>query len=224
MTGLPPPTPEGAARPPRAMVTSAAAFFADGCGRCDRFASAACSARRWAPVLAALRDLCLAEGLAETCKWGHPCYTRAGRTVAMLGALRDGVRLGFFEAGLMANADGLLERQGPNARHPDTIRFTDPAQVTARADAIRAHLREAMGHADAGRRAPRDESEPDLPAELSQALDADPALAEAFAALTPGRRRSHAIAVARLRTAAARERRVEALRPAILDGKGAEGR
>ena len=91
-----------------AMINEIEDYFARGCGRCDRFATPDCSARRWAGALAELRGLCREAGLAEHVKWGHPCYMHAGRNVAILGAFRQEVRITFFEAALLDDPEGLL--------------------------------------------------------------------------------------------------------------------
>lgn len=207
-----------------AMVTEIGDFFAKGCGRCARFDTPDCSALVWRDALAGLRALCLGAGLSETVKWGHPCYTHAGRNVALIAALRGDFRLNFFNAALMRDPDGVLERQGPNTQHPDSMRFTDAAQVTALAGTIRAYLAEAMGYAEAGIAAPKAAGAVDLPEELVEALDADAALAAAFHALTPGRQRSYAIALASAKAAETRRRRVAGFRDRILAGKGATER
>ena len=206
------------------MITDVHQFFVDGCGRCDRFATDDCSARRWRTPLAALRALCREAGLDEVVKWGHPTYMHAGRNLVILGATRGDVRLSFVDAALLADPDRVLERQGPNTRHPDALRFTDAADVDRLADVIRRYLAEAKGHAEAGRRPPRDTHEAELPDELTDALAADPELAAAFAALTPWRRRSYAIALSSAKTSATRVARIEKFRPKILAGKGAMDR
>jgi uncharacterized protein YdeI (YjbR/CyaY-like superfamily) len=202
------------------MITDIEDFFAKGCGRCARFATADCSTRAWAAGLADLRFLCLNTGLVETLKWGHPCYTHAGRNIAIIGALRGDFRLTFFDAALMTDRLGLLERQGANTQHPDMIRFTENGQVATRAEALRSYLAEAMANAEAGRRAPRTPATLDLHEDMAAALDADPELAEAFHRLTPGRQRSHAIHVGAARTQAGRAARIERARGMILAGKG----
>ena len=106
------------------MITDIEDFFAKGCGRCDRFATPACSANQWHDGLTGLRAICRSAGLVETVKWGHPCYMHAGRNIALIGALQGDFRLNFFNAALMKDPEGLLERQGPNTQHPDSIRFT----------------------------------------------------------------------------------------------------
>lgn len=206
------------------MITDPAEFFARGCGRCARFATAECSALLWRDGLAALRALCLEAGLEETAKWGHPCYMHAGRNVVLVTALRGDFRINFLEPALMTDPAGVMERQGANTRHPDTIRFTDPAQVAALAPVLRAYLAEAMGHAAAGRRAPKAAVEVDLPEELVEALDMDAELAEAFHALTPGRQRSYVVNLAGAKGAETRRRRIAGFRGKILAGKGATER
>ena len=203
------------------MITEIEDFFARGCGRCDRFATPDCSARLWGEGLNALRAIARDMGLSEHVKWGHPCYMHAGRNIAILGAFRGDFRLSFFDAALLADPEGLLSRQGPNTRHPDCLRFADAGQVPAQEAAIRDFLTQAMGFAAAGIRPPKEEHHPDWPEELVSALDADPALAEAFHRLTPGRQRSYVHALSTTMVAATRMARIEKYRGHILAGKGA---
>jgi uncharacterized protein YdeI (YjbR/CyaY-like superfamily) len=204
-----------------AMITQVDDFFTLGCGRCERFATPDCSARRWAEDLAQLRRICLDLGLVETVKWGHPCYMHAGRNVAILGALREDLRLSFFHAALLSDPEGRLSKQGPNTQHPDCVRFTRRGQVAEEEAAVRRLLREAMDHAEAGRLPPKEVREVELPDELVDALEADPELAAAFAALTPGRQRSYQIALSSAKKPETRVARILKLRPLILAGKGA---
>ena len=206
------------------MITNPDQFFADGCGRCARFQTDDCSARLWGDGLAALRALCLGAGLLETAKWGHPCYMFAGRNIAILGAVRGDLRLTFFYAALLSDPDGALTRQGENTRHPDCVRFTDATNIPRLAPVIRAVLEQAKAHAHAGTLPPKDTNLPDLPEELVAALDGDPVFAEAFHALTPGRQKSHALAIGSAKASATRAARVAKLTPLILAGKGAQER
>lgn len=207
------------------MVETADAFFARGCGRCDRFDSPDCSARVWADGLARLREICRASGANEAARWGAPTYRAAGRNVAIIGATRNGFLLSFFDPALLSAADGVLEPAGPNAQTADTMRFASRSDVDARAETIADLLAQAVDAAVAGRRSPtRRTEEPALPAELVDALDADPDLAAAFAALTPGRRRSHALAVGSAKKPETRRARVQKLRDRIFAGKGAQER
>lgn len=93
----------------------------------------------------------------------------------------------------MRDSDRVLEKQGPNTRHADMIRFTDEARVLELEPVIRSYLREAVGDAEAGIRPPGEQGDLELPVELSEALGVDPELAEASHKLTPGRKRSYVI-------------------------------
>jgi len=204
-----------------AMITDPDDFFTKGCGRCDRFATADCSTRPWIEGLNSLRLICSDMGLEETVKWAHPCYLHAGRNIAIFGAFRGDFRLSFLNAGLLADTWGLLEPQGPNSQTPGMIRFTAVTQVAEREPAIRDYLRQLMDHAEAGTRPPKAEREIDMPDELTEALDADPELAEAFHALTPGRRKSYMFNLNQAKQPATRVARIEKFRDHILAGKGA---
>ena len=203
------------------MITMIEDYFTSGCGRCPRFGTPDCSTRLWAGGLAGLRRICVDAGLVETVKWGHPCYMQAGRNIAMIGAFRGDYRLTFFNAALMRDPQGVLEKPGPNAQHASMIRFSDNAQVAALVPVIRAYLTEAAGYADAGVVAPKQAVDIDLPDELIEALDADPELAEAFAALTPGRQRSYVINLSGAKAVATKVGRIARFRGHILAGKGA---
>ena len=206
------------------MITDADDFFAKGCGRCDRFATPECSTRLWIDGLNDLRRICRDMRLEETVKWAHPTYMHAGRNIALFGALKGDFRLSFLNPGLLNDTEGVLERQGPNSQTPGMIRFTNVAQVGAMESVIRSYLRQLMLHAEAGTKPPKTESKIDMPDELTQALDADPELAKAFDALTPGRQKSYMIALNQAKQSATRVARIERFRDKIFAGKGAMDR
>ena len=203
------------------MITDIEDYFTKGCGRCARFDTPDCSVKQWSAGLGELRRICRALPLEETVKWAHPCYMHAGRNIAIIGALRGDFRLSFFNAALMKDPDGVLERQGENTRHPDMIRFTRNEQVAEMEGTIRAYLEEAMAYAESGIKPPKQEGGFALPDELIEALDADPELAEAFHALTPGRQRSYVIALSSAKTSQPRVNRIAKYRDKIIAGKGA---
>lgn len=203
------------------MITEIEDYFAKGCGRCERFATDACSTKRWAVGLAKLRDICRAAGLTEEVKWGHPCYSHHGRNIAIMGAFLGDFRLTFFNAALMSDPEGILQRQGPNSQQPDAVRLTDNAGVAPLQAVIAAYLKEAIGYADAGIKPLKTPQDIQLPATLIEVLDTDPELAEAFHALTPGRQKSYAINLNGAKTPATQIARILKFRPRILAGKGA---
>lgn len=206
------------------MITDPEEFFSRGCGRCARFDTPDCSTRIWADGVAALRRLCLAAGLSEHAKWGHPCYMAHGRNIAIIGAFRGDFRLNFFDAALLTDPAGVLERQGKNATHPDSLRFTDPGGPAAMADLIQSYLAEAIGYAARGIKPVKEVKALILPEELTEALARDPAMAAAFDALTPGRQRSYVINLTSTQSPATRIARIARFRDKIIAGKGATER
>ncbi|WP_209425506.1 YdeI/OmpD-associated family protein [Pararhodobacter sp. SW119] len=206
------------------MITELEDYFTRGCGRCARFDTADCSTRKWAAGLAALRRICRDLGLDETVKWGHPCYRHADRNIAVFGAFRGDFRLSFMNAALLADPEGILEPAGPNAQVRSVLRFTDAAEVAQREPVLRAYLAEAMAHARAGTKSPKTKREIDLPDELVAALDADPALGDAFHNLTPGRQRSYVVNLSGAQKSTTRMARIARFRDRILAGKGATER
>jgi uncharacterized protein YdeI (YjbR/CyaY-like superfamily) len=204
-----------------AMISDPEDFFTKGCGRCFRFATLDCSTRLWIDGLNQLRRICLEVGLLETVKWGHPCYMHAGRNIAIFGAFRSDFRLSFMNAALVQDTAGVLEPQGPNSQTPGMIRFTAVGQVGEMEPVIRSYLRQLMDHAEAGTKSPKAEREVDMPDELTEALDADPELAEAFHALTPGRQKSYMFNLNQTKQSATRVARIEKFRGKIIAGKGA---
>ena len=86
---------------------------------------------------------------------------------------------------------------------------------------VSAYLNEAKRYADTGMTAPQDNSAPDLPAELAEALDADAELAEAFHALTRGRQRSYVINLNGAKKSETCVARIEKFCGKIIAGKDA---
>lgn len=203
------------------MITDVEDFFTKGCGRCSRFDTPDCSTKFWPQGLQDLRRICLDMGLSEHVKWAHPCYMHAGRNICIFGAFRGDYRLTFMNASLMKDPEGIMVRQGQNTRHPDMICFTSDTQVAEIEPMIRAYLAEAMGYAEKGIKAEKVVREVEMPEELTDALDNDPELAEAFDALTPGRQRSYAYALNTAKNSETRVRRIEKFRDHIIAGKGA---
>ncbi|MCB9507925.1 MAG: YdeI/OmpD-associated family protein [Myxococcales bacterium] len=196
------------------------AYLRDGCGRCAHYQTPACKVHPWVATLSTLRELLVAEGLDEEMKWGSPCYSLDGQNVASLVSLREHCALSFFRGAALADPNAELESPGPNSRHFRYLRFTTPDQVTARRDRVIEFVRAAIALTRAGIRiAPMDEPEP-VPDELTARLDGDAELRAAFDALTPGRRRSHALYVGGAKQTATRERRAEQCVPKILEGRG----
>ncbi|WP_102223818.1 YdeI/OmpD-associated family protein [Acidimangrovimonas sediminis] len=178
----------------------------------------------WKAELAALRRILCDCPLHETFKWRGPCYVAHGGNVATLWRMKDRCGLGFFKGVLLEDPGGLLVPPGDNSRSVRVANFTSVAAIDAATGALRALLDAAIRVEAEGRRVAMPKDDLAYPGELTAALDADPALAEAFAALTPGRQRGWVLHVAGAKQAKTRESRIAAAAPRILAGKGMHDR
>lgn len=176
----------------------------------------------WPAEIAALRPVLLAAGLDEELKWGKPCYGRDGHNIAIIQEMKSFLALMFFNGAVLADPEGVLESQGPNSRSARRITFTSVADVERLAPTVTAYAAEAVAAAAAGLSVEPVEHE--LCAELKERLASDPELAEAFDALTPGRRREYDIHISGAKQATTRESRIDKAVPRILAGKGMRDR
>ena len=195
-------------------------YLQDGCGRCDDYRTPACKVHRWAACLTRLREHLARTELVETMKWGNPCYTLDGKNVAMIAAFRESCAVSFFKGAALPDPEGVLESAGPNSHHARLVRFTTPEQLTVRAVALDRLLVAAIAHERSGVITVRAPVREPIPPELQQRLEVDEPLRAAFAALTPGRQRSHVLHITGAKQADTRARRVERCAADILAGRG----
>jgi uncharacterized protein YdeI (YjbR/CyaY-like superfamily) len=180
--------------------------------------------RPWRDELAALRDILLAEELTEALKWRQPCYIAHGGNVAILASLADSVAVSFFKGVLLDDPERRLESPGPNSRSAMYMKFDGLEAIRSDSDLLRGFLRQAIENENAGRKVDLPKDDIIFPDELVEAMGEDPELAEAFAALTPGRQRGWALHVSGAKLTKTRHDRIAKARPAILAGKGMHDR
>lgn len=225
----------------------ASVFFVQGCGRCPKGGTPACKVHRWDRELALLRSWILETGLVEECKWGVPCYTQNGRNLVMLSALKDACVLSFLDGAWLKDVAGLLEKPGPNSVRDRVIRWRSwealqgaevdvkellqqhiKRQPTAKGGSPRTQgvqSRKTKGSTKKESHRPEKgsrstEGTPDYPAELQAFMQAHPDFAQAFEALTPGRRRGYLLHFSGAAQSTTRLRRIETSRPKVMAGKG----
>jgi uncharacterized protein YdeI (YjbR/CyaY-like superfamily) len=175
----------------------------------------------WQAEMAALRALALGEGLAETTKWAKPCFTFGGANIAILQPFARELRLMFFKGAILPDRENLLTSQGDHTQSALVLRVTSVDDITRHAAAIRALLAAAVAAEAAGLRPALPARHAlDLPPELVDRFDADPAFADAWAALTPGRQRSWVLHIGAAKQPATRVSRIDRARPTILAGRG----
>lgn len=181
------------------------------------------ASEQWPDEIRALRPVLLGAGLDEEVKWGKPCYSHDGGNIAIVQEFADNLALMFFKGILLDDPEDVLEEVGPNSHAARRIMFSSVEDVEAKADVVTAHVRQAVALEEAGAEVPP-RPEEELAPELAERLADDPALAEAFDELTPGRQREYNLHVSGAKRSETRERRVDQIAPRILAGKGLRDR
>lgn len=198
-------------------------FWSEGCGRCPRGGTPDCSVHAWSAELLAVRSLVLESGLEEAMKWGSPCYLVDGQVAIMLAARREACVLSFFRGAMLDDPEGILELPGPNSRLGRVLRLTSLNQLERAKPAILNLVEEAKRAAKLP--IPDSLKQPaELPEELDEALQEDPALASAFFALTPGRQRGWIIQIGGAKQSATRRARIIKATARIFAGQGPHDR
>jgi len=177
--------------------------------------------KRWSAEFAALRQLCLASGLHEELKWGQACYDLDGGNVVLIHGFKDYCALLFMKGVLLEDPRGILVQQTKNVLAARQIRFTSLTDIDQRKAAVKALILAAIAVEKSGATIERKSvAHFDVPQEFQLRLDDDPALAEAFHALTPGRQKAYLLHFAAAKQSATRTARVAKHVPRILKGLG----
>ena len=181
-------------------------------------------ATEWPDEQRTLRKILRGTPLVEAYKWKQPVYTHGNANLVTIWAFKDGCGLGFFKGVLLDDPDKVLEHVGENSRSAMKIVFRSTAEIDAAAPLIQAYVAEAIEREERGETVEFAKDDLELPTELIEALAADPGLADAWDALTPGRRRSHVLHISGAKQSATRIARIERNRDKILAGKNFQGR
>jgi uncharacterized protein YdeI (YjbR/CyaY-like superfamily) len=174
----------------------------------------------WRQESLRLRSILRGFLLKEEMKWNQPCYTSAGKNIAIISGFKEYCVLGFFKGALMADPHGILVAPGA-VQAARQIRFTSLREITSQEAVLKTYIAEAIAVEKAGLKVElKSHSEYAMPIELKKRLDAMPRLKKAFQALTPGRQRGYMLHIAAPKQAKTRESRVEKCMDRILEGKG----
>jgi uncharacterized protein YdeI (YjbR/CyaY-like superfamily) len=179
------------------------------------------SVQNWQQELEKLRTIILDCGLTEELKWGLPCYTFENTNVVILNPLKEYCALGFFKGALLYDANDILQKPGEHTQAVRLIRFTRVKEIAAMESVLKAYIYEAieLERADLHVKLKKT-SEYDVPEEFQRRLNKNPALKNAFEALTPGRQRGYLLHFSAPKQSETRESRIEKCIPLILKGKG----
>jgi uncharacterized protein YdeI (YjbR/CyaY-like superfamily) len=177
-------------------------------------------AKKWQRETDKLRQIALDCDLTEELKWGKPCFTFLKKNVAIVIPLKDSCALSFFKGALLKDSKHILQRIG-QMQAGRWIKFTSLREIAAVRSTLKNYLYEAIELEKSGKRVMlKKPSDYPIPQELQQRLDDNAALGSAFAALTPGRRKSYIFYISSAKQAKTRATRAEKCAPMILSGRG----
>lgn len=178
-------------------------------------------AKKWQKETDKLRTVALECDLTEELKWGKPCFTFLKKNVAIIIPLKESCAFSFFKGALLKDPKHILERIGEHTQAGRWIKFISLREITALRSTLRNYLYEAIELEESGKKIElKKPSEYLVPEELQSRLDDNAVLKAAFAALTPGRRKSYIFHVSSAKQAKTRAARAEKCVPMILSGRG----
>lgn len=178
-------------------------------------------ADNWKKEVLQLRKIILACGLAETLKWGCPCYTFENNNIVLIHVFKEYCALLFFKGALLNDADKILIQQTKNVQAARQVRFTSVKKINGLEKILKAYIFEAIEIEKAGLKVELKETEAfHMPEEFKLKLKENKALKTAFENLTPGRQRGYLLYFSAAKQAKTRETRIEKYLPEILNGKG----
>ena len=178
-------------------------------------------AKKWQNETDKLRQIALDCKLSEELKWGKACFTFLNKNVAIVIPLKESCAFSFFNGALLQDPKHLLEKIGEHTQAGRWIKFTSVGSIAALRSTLKDYLYEAIELEKAGKRVElKKPSGYPIPEELQRILDDNAVLSSAFAALTPGRRKSYSFYVSSAKQATTRAARAEKCVPMILSGRG----
>ena len=193
--------------------------------RCKYGGTPDCKVNTWREHLKLLRNIVIDCGLTEDFKWKQPCYTYNDRNVLLVTAFKEFATISFFKGALLSDSQGLMAAPGDNSQAYRQLRFPSIDQILELEAEIRAYIFEAIEIEKAGLKINFAQKEELVyPEELTEILNKDARLKEAFENLTPGRQRGYILFFSAAKQSQTRKTRIEKYIPNILTGKGMQDR
>lgn len=171
-------------------------------------------------ILIQLRDLCKAEDVEETVKWGAPAYTCNGKTIIGIGAFKSYIGLWFHQGALLEDKSKvLINAQKGVTKALRQWRFNNADEIDAAL--VSAYIREAIQNQKEGKEIKPAKKKPlVVPDELKAAFKANEQLNAAFTELSLTKQREYADYISSAKRQETKESRLDKIRLMILDGIG----
>lgn len=203
------------------MNTSVDRYFIDGCMRCDLGETPECKVQSWKEPLLYLRNILQETNLQEECKWGVPCYSLGGKNVIIISAFKQYCCISFFKGALIKDDHGFLEKSGPNSYGAGRImKLISIVEIKEREHVVLDYIHQAIEIEQSGKTYIPEKPPQDIPEELQEFFDNDPAFRSAFESLTPGRQRGYLIFFSAPKQSKTRIARIEKCLDKIMNGIG----
>lgn len=176
---------------------------------------------KWGEESRALRKIIRDCGLTEEFKWRQPCYTFENANVVIIQNFKDYCAVMFFKGALLKDPAGILVKPGKHTQAGRQIRYTTIQDVAELEATLKVYVYEAIEVERAGLKVELKTTEEfKIPEEFQTRLVQDPALENAFNALTPGRQRAYIYYFSSAKQSTTRQSRVDKCIPKILNGQG----
>ena len=177
--------------------------------------------KQWRAEMEALRSILLDCGLEEEVKWSKPCYTLAGKNIAVIQPFKDYCALLFMKGYLLKDKDNILVKTGENTRVGRQARFTEVQDIYNSVNKLTSIIREAIEVEKSGKKEEKiEKSKPEFTKELTEEFEKDLLFDKAFNDLTPGRQRSWIFYFASAKQSSTCISRIEKSKKKIFEGKG----
>ena len=180
------------------------------------------SSGKWDRSLQLLRKLISSTELVETVKWGMPVYTLDNKNIVGFSAFKSWTGLWFYQGVFLKDPERrLISAQEGTTKGLRQMRFFSLNDIEESRETILAYLKEAIQNQKEGKvLKPERNKKLEIPQELQEAFRRDPALRDAFEALSLTNKRDFAEHVDSAKREETRKQRLEKVIPMILEGIG----
>lgn len=180
------------------------------------------SSGKWDQSLQLLRKLISSTELVETVKWGMPVYTLDNKNIVGFSAFKSWTGLWFYQGVFLKDPEGrLISAREGTTKGLRQMRFSSLKEIEESRETILAYLGEAIQNQKQGKVIkPERNKKLEVPEELQDAFRRDPALRDAFEALSLTSKRDFAEHVGSAKREETRKQRLEKIIPMILEGIG----
>ena len=165
---------------------------------------------KWQQAFIKLRAIANSFPLEEEVKWGKPCYSLNGQNIFLMHGFKEYCALLFHKGVLLTDFDNLLIQQTKNVQAARQLRFKNEREIENKKEVIKKYILEAIKIEKSGIEVEyKKTSDYKAPKEFQKRLEDDPALNDAFNALTPGRQRGYLLYFSSAKQAKTREARID---------------